>query len=682
MEMETTSGSVGDIGANKRPRAPSASEHACSASCEEHTRKRPHTEEHRHVSTIQRQIGHSFENSVARDQARVHYGDSYNEIHHHHHGQSRESYGQRGELRSLDAAKVRGETAEYIARVLEDLSFKRMGLRKGTIAPALANTCQWLLARADYTGWRNPDYMNDHHGFMWIKSKPGAGKSTLMKFLLESTQTRYPDDTALSFFFNARGDAYGKSLIGLYRHLLYQLLSSVRRLIPSVIDDVSRLASSGWQIETLRNIFRTAVLDLQSERVTCFIDALDESSEDEVRDLIDFFEDLGNDVVAKGITFRVCFSSRHYPHVELVKCQYLNMDNQPEHQQDITLYVRSKLRLSKGAISDEILVSIQQRAQGVFLWVVLVVQILRKDYQRGNMHKVRGHLDELPDGLHNLFHEMVNRDTDDRDDKRNFASILQWIAFARRPLTPIELYLFIRSEHSDFDFSRLWDHDTVDFESVKLFILNCSRGLAEITTSGIIPEPTVQFIHESVRDYLQEKGFGMLIVGRSTPLIGLANDHLKHGCLRWISSSVIETLRARQPIFLIIRPISYALAEMIDHAEVACANGVAQDDFVNGFSLEVLEMLDRLCGGNTPTIFRYSMSLVEILVHLSAKNLLAIVFRNLIVRNRGDVTMAIHQLLDEVRILDGKRSADYFTSLRWVINGDDHEDNRDYGTEA
>ena len=178
--MEITSGPVGDTGANKRPRSPGSSEQARSAFPDVHTRKRPHTGEHRFAIASRRQIGHSFENSVARDQARVHYGDSYNEVHHHHHGQRRDSHGQRTEIRSLDEARVRGKEAEYIAQVLEELSFTRMGLRKGTIAPPLANTCQWLLTRAEYISWRRPDCMENHHGFMWIKSKPGAGKSTLI----------------------------------------------------------------------------------------------------------------------------------------------------------------------------------------------------------------------------------------------------------------------------------------------------------------------------------------------------------------------------------------------------------------------------------------------------------------------------------------------------------------------
>ena len=471
---------------------------------------------------------------------------------------------------------------------MENLSFERMGIRKGTVAPALVNTCQWLLTSPEYIGWRDPDQVDYHHGFMWIKSKAGAGKSTTMKFLLESARSQHPDDTVISFFFNARGDETEKTLSGLYRHLLHQLLSSVTRLQYAMVNDVNETASQGWQLQPLKDLLRRAVLDLRSECFTCFIDALDETSEDEIRELIDFFEELGNNVVAKQIGFRVCFSSRHYPNVELEKCQYLNLDIQREHENDITLYIQSKLRPRTGDTSDSLPALVQKKAQGVFLWVVLVTQILKKDYDRGDIHKAQSRLESIPPGLHSLFYEMIHRNVEDPDENKYLLSLLQWIAFARRPLTPQELYYAVRSEDPDFDISQLWQSNGVNLETMKLFILNCSKGLAELTTSN--PEPTVQFIHESVRDFLNKAGFDILTPGRMVPLLGFAHNNLKQCCLRWITSSLEEQaskiLVAKHDTILDDEDIvflSYAIEEMIEYAELACRNGVPQDDFVKTF---------------------------------------------------------------------------------------------------
>ena len=655
MDAEATSDHtpVGDTRVIKRPRRSSSSEIS--------TNKRPHSEQNSVARDHGWRATQLFENNVASDQAQVQYGNRYGEVHYHNYQRSDAQVpNQRAGPRSLKEAQTKGEAEEYIARVMGDLSFERMGIRKSAIAPALVNTCQWLLTGREYTTWQSSNHINNHHGFMWIKSKPGAGKSTLMKFLLESTSSQYPDDKAISFFFNARGDADEKSLVGLYRHLLHQLLSSTARLIPFVIDEIRRVASQGWELLPLQNILQTAVLNLESERLTCFIDALDETSEDEIQNLVDFFEELGNVAVARRLSFRVCLSSRHYPHIELERCQYLNLDYQNEHQHDIALYIQSKLKPRRRGASDDILASVQRKAQGVFLWAVLVTQMLKKDYQHGDIHKVRDRLNSLPDDLHNLFHEMIHRNVDSPNDTKNVISTLQWIAFAGRPLTPMELYLAVRSEDPDFHISQIWDlsdkyvklhispiassdedpafeiarsrgisdealgFDTArfwtpqgaDFETMRLFILNCSKGLAEVSA-------TVQFVHESVRDYLQETGFETLTLKRGDSLIGFTHNQLKQCCLRWISADLRACIGNWKAEHEIIPFLSYAITYAVQHAEVACIHGVPQDEFIESFPLELWNERGRFV---RPPGLDYAApkSLTEILVYNGARALFVI----------------------------------------------------------
>jgi hypothetical protein len=83
---------------------------------------------------------------MANDHAQVQYGDRYNEVHYHNYPRSDSHVtNERLEIRSLEEAKSKGKSEEYIAQVMGHLGFERMGLRRSTIAPALLNTCQWLL---------------------------------------------------------------------------------------------------------------------------------------------------------------------------------------------------------------------------------------------------------------------------------------------------------------------------------------------------------------------------------------------------------------------------------------------------------------------------------------------------------------------------------------------------------
>ena len=66
-----------------------------------------------------------------------------------------------------------------------------------------------------------------------------------------------------------------------------------------------------WSLGSLKAVFAEAVMHLERDRLTCLIDALDECPEVEIREMIEFFEELGESAAEKEIELRVCFSSRY-----------------------------------------------------------------------------------------------------------------------------------------------------------------------------------------------------------------------------------------------------------------------------------------------------------------------------------------------------------------------------------
>jgi hypothetical protein len=70
-----------------------------------------------------------------------------------------------------------------------------------------------------------------------MRGKAGAGKSTMMKFVyLETKKVKKRSMAVVSFFFNARGDYLERSISGMYRSLLLQLLQEFSDL-QSVLDN-------------------------------------------------------------------------------------------------------------------------------------------------------------------------------------------------------------------------------------------------------------------------------------------------------------------------------------------------------------------------------------------------------------------------------------------------------------
>ncbi|KAL5610649.1 hypothetical protein FOBRF1_006766 [Fusarium oxysporum] len=144
-----------------------------------------------------------------------------------------------------------------------------------------------------------------------------------------------------------------------------------------------------------------------------------------------------------------------------------------------------------------------EKAAGVFLWVALVVDILNKENRHGRIG-LRTRLREVPSGLSELFQNILTRDQDHLESL--LLSIL-WILLAQRPLQPAEYYHALWSGLSlkgkgDREMPPVNTLDASD--CFNKCVISSSKGLAEITKAK---KPTVQFIHESVRDFLiKDKG--------------------------------------------------------------------------------------------------------------------------------------------------------------------------------
>ncbi|KAF2494939.1 hypothetical protein BU16DRAFT_51347 [Lophium mytilinum] len=494
-------------------------------------------------------------------------------------------------------------------RLLDCLKYEQMESRHTTIRAAHAKTCKWLLNKEEYQEWLDDTKLSTHHGFLWIKGKPATGKSTLMKFAHSNFKRRKEENIIISFFFNARGDDMEKSTVGMYRSLLYQLLHPRHPDSPHFVDMLAPNVpkeSNKWNLETLKNLFGHAVESLGRRRLTCFIDALDECEEDQVREMVAFFARLGQFAVSSQTVFRVCFSSRHYPHITLEEGLRLTLEGQEGHRQDIANYLHSELKAGKSKQVIQIKEEILKRASDIFLWVVLVAQILNKEFDRGRMNALRKRLDEIPNGLEELFQDILTRDGQNVAD---LVLCLQWILFAKRPLKTEELYFAVLSGAAPEDLQiAAWDPEEITKQDMQRFILSSSKGLAETTKSQ---HQTVQFIHESVRDFLLiGKGLEKLQPLLGGNFAGQSNERLKHCCQVYAGSHLSEHLPMHTEWWPIASTneakdlrqlasekfpfLEYAVQNVLRHADAASQCKIPQSEFLKLFPLERWIQLNNL----------------------------------------------------------------------------------------
>ncbi|KAK4449170.1 hypothetical protein QBC34DRAFT_406129 [Podospora aff. communis PSN243] len=510
-------------------------------------------------------------------------------------------------LRRMASSTCYGEqslTNDQRERLMDSLRFDQIDARQMTIKNAHTNTCKWLLDTHQYVQWLDPGKSRQHGGFLWIKGKAGTGKSTLMKFALSNSQNEMSEELVTSFFFNARGGDLERSTLGMYRSLLFQILEQDPNL-QDVLAELTPLRNAfarkipiKWNVETLQEVFEVVVKNLNQKPLVCFVDALDECDEYEIRDMMSFFERMGCSM--DRTAFRVCFASRHYPQITICKALHLVLEGQVGHDGDIVHYLSSELKIGESKLAKSIRLEVQEKATGVFMWVVLVTRILNREYDSGNIHSLRKMLKSIPKDLHALFREILTHDDYNRD--QQLLCIL-WILYARQPLTPKQLYFAVFSDFQPCPVYE-WDQDEINEAAMVKFVISSSKGLAEVTRSSV---PTVQFIHESVRDFLtKHNGLRNVWLDLTDNLEGEAHERLKQCCLKTIKHVVaghrfhdlrqvsspfkrrIATLDEETPecrISVVFPFLSYAIAHVFSHADLAEETGVDQTEFLQNFCI-------------------------------------------------------------------------------------------------
>lgn len=466
--------------------------------------------------------------------------------------------------------------------LVSSLKFDGIDDRYSTIELPHSKTCEWLLSIPEYMSWVNAT-VSCPNNFLWIKGKPGSGKSTIMKFAHSQAKQVARDAILIHFFFNARGADLEKSTLGLYRSILYQLFRAVPDL-QSILATV--WVASGdpghdveWRIGTLKEVFSSALNGVRGRPVLCYIDALDEGDEDEVRDMISFFLRAEEEAAAAGVHFSVCLSS-----LTIRRGVSFRLERQEQHYQDIATYVDSKVYIGDDDRAVEVRQRVQEKASGIFLWAVLVVGILNREYDRGNMAALQRRLDEAPEDLSNLFKDILTRDVENLEE---MWMCIQCVLFARAPLTRQELYFAIISGTNPSNLAT-WDRKVMSEGAINRYILNISKGLTEIASKSF----KVHFIHVSVCDFLiKENGLGRLWPQFLNNFEGGSQDKLRRCCeaqLRSIPDAdpVGPEWQPSYPCKSSKLQNSYpSVWNVFYHANLAQASGMSQLSFLKDFDL-------------------------------------------------------------------------------------------------
>jgi hypothetical protein len=452
---------------------------------------------------------------------------------------------------------------------LRTLGFLEIDLREQDISAPVEHTCDWLFDTLEFKKWQNRIDLATNNGVLCIKGKPGAGKSTLMKHTLEHCKNVFPDDLIIAYFFNARGSTLEKSPLGMLRSIVYQLVKKDVTLFDQFLVRLrdKHITSQGrdweWQQRELKAFITSEIKCWKLKPLLLLMDALDECNEADMQDVVDFLESLSIIANKSGTTLRICLSRRHHPPLRITKSLELIVENSENHRGDIATYIKAKLANRDAEIEAEI----KKKADGIFMWVVLVVRLLNKASLKigGKKKAMQDALEKIPGELEKVFQILFKQDDEDIAET---ILMLQWVLFAQRPLTPEALYAAVEAGDTGS-----WSQSSdIDHGSIQQSIEHLSKGLIEIRGGDTA---TVQFIHLSVYDFLlRNKRLQTLNQALEPDPVITSHRRLWACCwshIRQVSS--ISTKEAYKELHRRYPFLWYAANHILDHAEKALDKG-------------------------------------------------------------------------------------------------------------
>ncbi|KAL9018751.1 MAG: hypothetical protein Q9185_003981 [Variospora sp. 1 TL-2023] len=422
--------------------------------------------------------------------------------------------------------------------------------------------------RSEYRWDDFPTWLKSEHSLYWINGKAGSGKSTLMNYIC---QHHLPPQLlsewcldrrllTLTYFFWAAGTGLQKSIDGLLRSLIYQMLTKCRELVGCMGDGPLHAWTERRLLNTLLGLLQQTHIPI---RVTLFLDGLDEI-DGQHRNIVRMIKNLAglNNV-------KTCLSSRPLqvfeeafrgePGLRLQDLTspgiraYADIQLSDLVQRRILHNMRDEDRV------DQLVYTIVSRADGVFLWAVMVVRDVRDGLEdMVNLDELTQAIENLPSELESLFMQILRRikPAYQRDAAR-FLQIALHATFDSRdyywPLYRLNLCSLhlINSQHevadAPFLYERVSQARMIDAcKTAQTQLLSHTAGLLELNPSTetyhLLPsqEPLlmldVNFLHRSAREFLLQNEEARLFLARQ----GFAKGQVHVAIARGILALIVQ----------------------------------------------------------------------------------------------------------------------------------------------
>ena len=533
--------------------------------------------------------------------------------------------------------------------ILDSLGFAAMQNRQEEVAQAHHTTFEWIFEEprkeTKPLPWTNfVKWLQHGDGIYWVNGKAGSGKSTLMKYIYNDNRTSQllsqwsgsmPVLVATFFFWNS-GTREQRSQTGLLRSLLFQVLHHRPALMPLIFPEehamlrdqtlnaVRDYPRHAWSLRRLQDaVWRLVDMKDLQLKICLFIDGLDEfEGNDEQNDrqyLIELFRSL-----ASSPFIKVCLSSRPLLIFEESFKESPGLRLQDLTSGDIRRFVIDRLsndtRMRQIAENEpsqrhDFEIEICTKAQGVFLWVKLVVRSLLDGVSNSDrMADLRARLELLPADLEELYRHMIAKI--EKIYLKGASQVFQLVQTARhvqsmkrndhQRTTPVTVLLLALAIEGTSGGAVNTDSDTWTAQKLSS-LCDVMRRRLQTWCAGMIEVPDfiwnrvdpldpnaalrtkirweVAYLHRTARDFIESRSvWGML----------LKRTDIDFDPCTSLLQSTVHLYKAAGP--LVNNPLGFGLfrKELLEPALYALLFAKQAEETTGEAHLEVLEELDKV----------------------------------------------------------------------------------------
>lgn len=463
-------------------------------------------------------------------------------------------------IRKLGELKVLMGKVPYENRILHRLCFLSMLRREESIRDPVADTYSWILQTVPLVEedalLYNPEHIlrretaDKFMSFLrtgaqtfFVSGRAGCGKSTLMKFLGHNRVVMKALDTwadgrklvVVGMYFWSSDDPLQKSLIGFYRSILYHTLKQCPELISLVFPDANGEGlfpdSAEYQMAELEAAFTrlTRLKASETHRFCYFIDGLDEYDGDPLKhktlakQLVTWADSQAVKIVCAARPHTVFLDVFEHVGLAITFHDLTRSDirNFAEHQ--FTALLDELYLVEAKYTCLNVVGEIATRAEGVFLWAVLVVRSLINgavEHETGEC--LRKRLQDCPNDLNRMFRKILDK-IDSSPWNRQCSDAVLYLAIHnpfKEPLNAL-IYSWLPDINwlqrlddtcefpSNHDLNPLKEHEIEErLQDIRRLLHRTTHGLLEMVETGNRTPYfgyRVDFFHRSVRDFLREE---------------------------------------------------------------------------------------------------------------------------------------------------------------------------------